>query len=94
MHGYLQKWNIFRENNAIIDETHSDVYSIKSIKWLKHISHVQNINIKHACNGGEQTINVQGKALKVDGIHENTVYQFHGCFYHGCPKCYNETTLK
>ena len=26
----------------------------------------------------------------VDGLHEatNTVFQFHSCFWHGCPKCY------
>ena len=65
---------------AVVEETHSDVYSIKSIKWLKYVSHTNNINIKHACNGGEQIININGKSLKVDGIHENTVFQFHGCF--------------
>ena len=25
----------------------------------------------------------------VDGFSNNTVYQFHGCFYHGCPNCFH-----
>ena len=25
----------------------------------------------------------------VDRYHNNVVYQFHGCFYHGCPKCFH-----
>jgi G:T-mismatch repair DNA endonuclease (very short patch repair protein) len=29
---------------------------------------------------------------KVDGFDEktNTAYQYHGCFWHGCKKCYNQ----
>jgi hypothetical protein len=29
----------------------------------------------------------------VDGFHaaSNTVLQYHGCFYHGCPKCYPDS---
>lgn len=31
------------------------------------------------------------KTLIVDGYdpHTNTVYQYHGCFWHGCPKCFD-----
>ena len=25
----------------------------------------------------------------VDDFFNNTVYQFHGCFYHGCPNCFH-----
>jgi hypothetical protein len=33
--------------------------------------------------------------FKVDGVSEDgTVLQFHGCFYHGCPKCYSDTTTR
>jgi len=38
---------------AIYNENPTDNYSIKSIKWLKHISQKCKINIRHACNGGE-----------------------------------------
>src|SRR6266576_1777905 len=31
----------------------------------------------------------------VDSFDENTntVYQYHGCFWHGCPKCYDEDNI-
>jgi hypothetical protein len=51
---------------------------------LKH-----NINIKHAFNGGEQKV----RNLKVDGLCGNMVYQFHGCYFHGCPTCVNPVTV-
>ena len=33
---------------------------------------------------------IQGEAMSVDGYDEatKTVYEFHGCFYHGCVKCF------
>ena len=79
---------------GIIDEIPKDQYSIKSIKWLKYMSLKQNINIKHACNGSEYKLKINGQNLKVDGYCEatNTIYQFHGCYFHGCPKCYNDLT--
>ena len=27
---------------------------------------------------------------KVDGLYHNTVFQFHGCYHHGCQKCYKD----
>ena len=46
--------------------------------------------IKHAANGGEQTIMIprRGKT-HVDGYDPltHTVYEFHGCEFHGCIKC-------
>jgi hypothetical protein len=74
---------------ALVEENPTDVFSIKSIKWLKYLSLKHNNNIKHACNGGEQKVG----SLKVDGICGNTVYQFHGCYFHGCPTCFNPATV-
>ena len=33
--------------------------------------------------------------MKVDGFEEdkNMVYQFHGCYWHGCQKCYKPDDL-
>ena len=46
--------------------------------------------IRHAANGGEQTIMIPrlGK-VRVDGYdpQTHTVYEFHGCEFHGCIKC-------
>ena len=62
------------------------VVSVKALQWLKYISIKENSFIKHAKNGGEYKV---GPYL-VDGINEvtKTIYEFHGCFWHGCPKCY------
>src|SRR5207244_81088 len=43
---------------GIVNETPMDNYSIKSLKWLKYISLNENINIRHACNGGEYSLNI------------------------------------
>ena len=58
-------------------------YSKKAISWMNSISNT----IQHAENGGEFKIPNIGR---VDGIdHEtNTVYEYYGCFWHGCIKCF------
>ena len=45
--------------------------------------------IKHARNGGEQVIPVKRGKVKVDGYDPSakTVYEFHGCEFHGRRKC-------
>ena len=64
--------------------------SYKAIIWLKYISITNNINILHSRNGGEKKIG----NYKLDGwnIETDTAYEFHGCVFHGCPKCYNHLT--
>ena len=44
--------------------------------------------IRHQANGREKRI---GK-LPVDGLcaETHTDYQFHGCYFHGCPKCHTD----
>ena len=63
-------------------------YSKKQIQWLDFISILNNINIQHAINNKEHTIKNIGK---VDGYCEenNTVYEFHGDFWHGNPMRFN-----
>ena len=68
---------------AILEEQHVDRYSKQSLSWLVSLD---NPNIRHALNGGE----VEYCGARVDGYDEttNTVYQYHGCFWHGCPRCF------
>jgi len=40
--------------NMKLDEF--DLVEPPNIKWLKYISQAKNINIKHACNGGEPIV--------------------------------------
>ena len=51
-----------------------------------------NTNIRHALNGGETNLEGVGR---VDGFckETNTAYEFQGCFWHGCKKCYSDDTI-
>ena len=68
-----------------------DASSFKAFLWLKYMSVKNNIQIKHSRNGGEQRID----NYKLDGWNDesHTAYEFHGCVFHGCPKCFNNTTF-
>ena len=46
--------------------------------------------LRYVHNGAEQKVIAQGEAMFVDGYDDatKTVYEFHGCFYHGCAKCF------
>ncbi|XP_067669969.1 uncharacterized protein [Haliotis asinina] len=63
-------------------------YSLISIQWLEWLIHSHDRHIQHALNEGEYLI--PGTKYKVDGYcrDSNTVYQFDGFLYHGCPTCY------
>ncbi|XP_064647462.1 uncharacterized protein LOC135500144 [Lineus longissimus] len=61
-----------------------DKCSVKAIKWLKWVSHSRGVAIQHARNGGEKSIG----RLKVDGFAGNTVFEFYGCLFHGCERCF------
>ena len=63
-------------------------YSKKQIQWLDFVSILNNITIQHAVNNKEHKIENIGK---IDGYYEenNTVYEFHGDFFHGNPMIFN-----
>ncbi|XP_072384507.1 uncharacterized protein [Diabrotica undecimpunctata] len=71
---------------GVVKQDLKDTYSEASIKWLSQFPDVQ-----HALNGGEITI----CSAKVDGYDActNTVYQYHGCFWHGHPECFAPNTI-
>ena len=73
------------------DTTNKETFSKKSIMWLNYLSSKYNIKIQHALNDGEYKID----DMKVDGYCEetNTVYEFQGCFWHGCTKCYTSDKI-
>ena len=77
--------NLYRDSNK--------PFSKSSIEWLQFISFQTNSNIQHAINGGEKVIvdDQLGKKYSVDGFCEetNTVFEFYGCVYHGCPSCFD-----
>jgi len=81
---YKSKY-LLQDTIAVFDKEKNEKYSKQSITWLQHFN---NKNILHALNGGEKKI----AGAKVDGFDNKskTVYQYHGCFWHGCTKCYKD----
>ncbi|MGI0075848.1 MAG: DUF7487 domain-containing protein [Nitrosopumilaceae archaeon] len=68
-------------------------FSYKCIQWLESIMQEENIFIQHAQNIGEYRI--PGTRFYVDGYcrETNTIYEFHGDYWHGNPKLYNENYM-
>ena len=60
--------------------------------WLKYMSIKTKLSIQHSRNGKEKKI----LQYKIDGWNEqtNTAFEFHGCVYHGCPKCFSINSIK
>lgn len=87
--------NFLRERSIVIIPPHGykpqDKQSVISLKWSAYTAQSSNVSIRHSRNFGEQRI---GK-YRVDGYHEesNTVYEVHGCFWHGCIRCYARDTI-
>ena len=65
--------------------------SLFAHKWLSYTVEKRGIHIQHARNGGEKRVG----DYFLDGYHEetHTAYEVHGCFWHGCPKCYVRDTV-
>ncbi|KAJ8915407.1 hypothetical protein NQ315_008296 [Exocentrus adspersus] len=66
-----------------------DNQSKVAIQWLVWMEKEQNINI--VCAAKQQEARVAG--VKVDGYcaETNQVFEFHGCYYHGCPACFKNS---
>ena len=62
--------------------------SKESIQWLRYVEKNWQFKIVHAMSGhgGERWI----EKRPVDGYNDEkkVVFQYHGCRWHGCPKCY------
>ena len=62
--------------------------SPESLRWLEQEAALRKIHIHHAVcgHGGERCV----ERDPVDGYnHETkTVFQYHGCYWHGCRKCF------
>lgn len=62
------------------------------IGWLAYYAYSRGLHIQHRRNGSEKQIG----PCKVDRYYElnreKVVLKFHGCFWHGCPKCFSKIT--
>jgi hypothetical protein len=72
---------------------HGEKQSIMAYQWMSYLANKTKINIQHGRNLGEKQIG----PYKVDGYYERddeeVVLEFHGCFWHGCPKCFSKKTM-
>jgi hypothetical protein len=68
-------------------------FSKPQILWLSFLEKYYNINIQHALNIGE--FKIKNTKYKVDGYckENNTIYEFHGDYWHGNPKKYKQDNL-
>ncbi|KAL5265864.1 hypothetical protein ACHWQZ_G002033 [Mnemiopsis leidyi] len=75
-----------RAENSFCKEYPFPLSSVAT-EWLADIEYNEQISIQHARNRGE--FRVGTRRIPVDGFcrEANVVYQFHGCWYHGCPRC-------
>ena len=64
--------------------------SMVALQWLMYQASLPNVSrIQHVRNGGEKKLYIEKGPVYVDGFDEdkNTVYEFMGCLWHGCPDC-------
>jgi hypothetical protein len=66
--------------------------SRKAMQWLAWLESDRKIEIKYHARSlyGEMKVG----PYKLDGFIDNEhAYEFHGCLFHGCPKCYSGETV-
>ena len=78
-------------------------HSHASLEWLHYVNHTLpscsstiSDRVAHARNGGERRVQVDNQRIYVDGYDErtHTVYEFNGCYFHGCPTCFPDRDKK
>ena len=70
--------------------------ALEWLMWQEHQLGSDSPRIQHVRNGGEKLIPAGPEAYHVDGFdsHTNTVYEFHGCLFHGCRRCHKDRKKK
>jgi hypothetical protein len=71
----------------------STMYSTMSLKWMAFQQSKTPYKIHHAENGGEYR--VAASRYRADGYcpHTNTIYEFHGDYFHGNPKIHDPDVM-
>jgi len=64
-------------------------FSKSQIEWLEFLEKYYNINIQHIGNSNQE-YRIKNTKWKADGYckETNTIYEYHGSFWHGDPKLY------
>lgn len=91
-HGFFTKNPDIHLKGSGCNKCNPTQYSKIACDWLDYIAKKENIHIEHGRNCQEKVI-IGGRKgrISVDGYCQetNTVYEFQGCYYHGCQKCYS-----
>ncbi len=90
-HGqFSQKVNSHLAGKGCIKCSKHGGYSKKQIQWLEFLEIKYKIKIWHIGNS-QKEYTIKPTKWKADGYDEehNTIYEFHGDFWHGNPKKYN-----
>ena len=65
-----------------------------ALEWLYYQDHLLGGmgRVRHVRNGGEVQVLTPAEVMFVDGFDQvtNTIYEFYGCWYHGCPRCFKK----
>ena len=100
-HGIWRRDYLPEKTVLLINKKRQKNYSNECIVWLKVQEKKYNVSIQGGDSFfGERRLvkplsNVR-KSFFIDGYDRvnNTCYFFHGCFFHGCLKCYNLGKIK
>ena len=68
--------------------------SAAELNWLNEIMNKEGINIQHTENGNQ--LKIPHTPYYADGFckETNTIYEYHGCYFHGCPTCFPDRNKK
>lgn len=92
-HGdFFQKPDGHLQGKGCTKCVNTGIFSREACSWLNYMAVKDNVSIRHALNhvDGEYRVMVGSKRYQVDGFcsDTNTVYEYHGSFWHGNPKIY------
>ena len=91
------------KNSIGVNNHTSDNQSRVAFEWMYYMEQVHKCKIHSARDyGGEVRVNLirdnQLISKKLDGYScgtsDNNVYEFHGCHFHSCPKCFPNSKTK
>ena len=90
-HTWSPRLNDLINNKSGCPHCNTIGYSKAEIEWLEFVMRTEGIYIQHAKNGGQ--ILICGRS--VDGMcyETNSVYQFHGDFWHGNPVRFDQNKI-
>nr|XP_042912384.1 uncharacterized protein LOC122272597 [Parasteatoda tepidariorum] len=91
LNGYVRNVNtseIAAEWLAFMEMKTSEI----AAEWLAFMEMKTGKQIQYSerCRGEQKILNYFVDGYEPDG---KTVYEFHGCFYHGCDKCFDESSI-